>query len=82
MIESIDILGVKVHAVTYLQVIDIIADWIALGGPHQLATANPEFVMAAQNNPEFSEVLGQRGFVRARWSGLALGRTTAGAGST
>ena len=53
MIESIDILGVKVHAVTYVQVIDIISHWIAEAGPHQLATANPEFVMAAQHNPEF-----------------------------
>ena len=59
MLESVNILGVKVHAVTYPQVIDIIADWIAQGDPHQLATANPEFVMAAQHNPEFCRVLNQ-----------------------
>ena len=57
MIESIDILGVKVHAVTYAQVIDIINNWIVEASPHQLATANPEFVMAAQHNPEFCRVL-------------------------
>jgi len=81
MIESIDILGVKVHAVTYLQVIDIIGNWIAQGDPHQLATANPEFVMAAQHNPEFCKVLNHADLCvpdgvgllwAARWLGWVL----------
>ena len=79
MIESIDILGVQVHAVTYLQVIDIIADWITQGDPHQLATANPEFVMAAQHNPEFCKVLNHADLcvpdgVGLLWAARRLGR--------
>lgn len=79
MIESIDILGVRVHAVTYAQVIDIINDWIVETGPHQLATANPEFVMAAQHNPEFCKVLNQADLcvpdgVGLLWAARRLGR--------
>ena len=79
MIESIDILGVQVHAVTYLQVIDIIGDWITQGDPHQLATANPEFVMAAQHNPEFCKVLNHADLcvpdgVGLLWAAQRLGR--------
>ena len=79
MIESIDILGVKVHAVTYAQVIDIINNWIVEASPHQLATANPEFVMAAQHNSEFYKVLNQADLcvpdgVGLLWAARRLGR--------
>lgn len=79
MIERVDILGVLVHAVTYLQVIDIIDNWIAQGEPHQLATANPEFVMAAQHNPEFRQVLRHADLcvpdgVGLLWAARRLGR--------
>lgn len=79
MIESVDVLGVKVHAVTYPQVLDIIANWITQGGIHQLATANPEFVMAAQHNPEFYEVLRHADLcvpdgVGLLWAARRLGR--------
>jgi len=80
MLESVDILGVQVHAVTYEQVVDIIANWIAHGQPHQLATANPEFVMAAQHNPEFLQVLNQADLcvpdgAGLLWAARRLGRT-------
>ena len=79
MIESIDILGVRVHAVTYAQVIDIINRWIVEACPHQLATANPEFVMAAQHNPAFCKVLNQADLcvpdgVGLLWAARRLGR--------
>ena len=79
MIESIDILGVKVHAVTYAQVLDIINRLDCQGGPHQLATANPEFVMAAQHNPEFCKVLNHADLcvpdgVGLLWAARRLGR--------
>lgn len=54
---AVEILGVRVHAVTYGQTLDLIAHWIAQGGPHQIATANPEFVMAAQRDAAFRQVL-------------------------
>ena len=55
--RSVDILGVRVHAVTYQDTLDLIAAWIEEGKPHQLATSNPEFVMAAQRDPAFRDVL-------------------------
>jgi N-acetylglucosaminyldiphosphoundecaprenol N-acetyl-beta-D-mannosaminyltransferase len=53
----VQILGVRVDAVSYRETIDIISNWIELRGPHQIATANPEFVMAAQHNPDFRQAL-------------------------
>lgn len=57
MSGSIDILGVRVDAVTYDQVLDIMTTWIDQGGPHQIATVNPEFVMAAQRDAQFRRTL-------------------------
>jgi N-acetylglucosaminyldiphosphoundecaprenol N-acetyl-beta-D-mannosaminyltransferase len=54
---SVNILGVRVDAVTYGDVLDIINQWIEQRGPHQIATANPEFVMAAQADGEFRQTL-------------------------
>lgn len=56
-ISSVNILGVRVDAVTYADVLDIIANWIAQRGPHQIVTANPEFVMAAQQHRVFRQTL-------------------------
>lgn len=56
-LTDVDILGVRVQPVTYADTLRIVARWIADGGPHQLVTANPEFVMAAQHNEAFRSVL-------------------------
>ncbi len=56
-IPSIDILGVRVHAVTYAETLALIDGWIAAGNTHQIATVNPEFVMAAQADRQFRQVL-------------------------
>ncbi len=53
----VNILGVRVDAVTYDDVLDIIVQWIVQRQPHQIATANPEFVMAAQVDGEFRQTL-------------------------
>jgi N-acetylglucosaminyldiphosphoundecaprenol N-acetyl-beta-D-mannosaminyltransferase len=42
---------------TYNALLDAIAAFIAAGGPHQIATTNPEFVMEAQRNAAFRRVL-------------------------
>lgn len=55
--SSVQILGVRVDAVTYTETLDIIQQWIAQRGPHQIATANPEFVMAAQSDSAFRHAL-------------------------
>lgn len=59
--RSVDILGVRVDDVTMAEALE----WVeaALAGPHpgarQIATVNPEFVVAAQHHPEFARVLGR-----------------------
>lgn len=55
--ESVRILGVRVDAITCDDMIDRIGAWIREGGPHQICTANPEFVMEARRNPPFAAVL-------------------------
>jgi N-acetylglucosaminyldiphosphoundecaprenol N-acetyl-beta-D-mannosaminyltransferase len=51
------ILGVRVDALTYADLLAHIAAYIAEGTPHQVCTTNPEFVMEARRNPEFRVVL-------------------------
>jgi N-acetylglucosaminyldiphosphoundecaprenol N-acetyl-beta-D-mannosaminyltransferase len=53
------ILDVPVHNVTYAETLMRIGQYIAEGGPHQICTVNPEFVMAAQRDPEFKRILQQ-----------------------
>jgi N-acetylglucosaminyldiphosphoundecaprenol N-acetyl-beta-D-mannosaminyltransferase len=51
------ILGVRVHAVTFEQALAQIEAFIAAGGPHQVATVNPEFVVAAQKDDIFRQII-------------------------
>jgi N-acetylglucosaminyldiphosphoundecaprenol N-acetyl-beta-D-mannosaminyltransferase len=51
------VLGVRVDAVTFDQVLGCIEDFIARGDPHQIVTVNPEFVMAAQSDREFQRII-------------------------
>lgn len=53
------ILGVKVHAVTNAQTVDIIEQFVASDQPHQLTTVNPEFVVAAQKDAEFRRIINE-----------------------
>ncbi len=52
------ILGVPIHAETFASLLDTIADWIAAGDrTYQICTASPEFVIIAQRDPAFMQVL-------------------------
>ena len=55
--RRIVILGVPIDDITEDEVIERITTWIADGGPHQICTVNPEFVMAARRVPAFRRVL-------------------------
>ena len=48
-----------VHAVTNAQTLELIEQFIAEGTPHQLTTVNPEFVVAAQKDDEFRQIINQ-----------------------
>ncbi len=68
-IETVTILGVKVHRVNFQQTLAQIARWLeessegeGTGEPnpsrsYQICTVNPEFIMAAQRDPIFADVL-------------------------
>lgn len=56
---AIRILGIPVHDVVLAEALDWMAGWITEGESHQVATVNPEFVMAARRNRAFRAVLEQ-----------------------
>ncbi len=68
--ESVSILGIRIDALTYDDLLAQIARFIADGTPHQICTANPEFVMEARRNPVFRDVLAQAELVLADGVGL------------
>jgi N-acetylglucosaminyldiphosphoundecaprenol N-acetyl-beta-D-mannosaminyltransferase len=51
------ILGIPIHDVTLDEAVEQAAAWVREGGVHQMATVNPEFVMAARRDPAFRAVL-------------------------
>lgn len=57
--KAVEILGVRVHAVTMPEALERVATFVAEGPSHQVVTVNPEFVMAARRNPAFHQVLNQ-----------------------
>jgi exopolysaccharide biosynthesis WecB/TagA/CpsF family protein len=54
---TVTILGLKIHALTNAQTLELIEAFIASRQPHQLATVNPEFVVAAQEDEEFQQII-------------------------
>lgn len=55
--QAISILSVPVHNLTIAETLTLISDFVASRESHQLCTVNPEFVMAAQSDPEFMAIL-------------------------
>lgn len=70
--RRISILGVAIDDLTEDEVIGQADALIAAGGPHQLATVNPEFVIEAQENPAFRAVLANADLATADGFGLLL----------
>lgn len=58
--ERIEVLGVPVDAITYEDWLALIDRWVRdrrVGRAHHVCTVNPEFIMIAQNDPNFFNVL-------------------------
>lgn len=52
------ILGLPVDGITYGEWLDLIAEWVAAGGPpRHVCTINPEFMMIARRDPNFANIL-------------------------
>jgi len=54
---ALRILGIPIHDVTLDEAVEQAAAWVKEGSAHQMATVNPEFVMAARRDPAFRAVL-------------------------
>lgn len=85
--ESVRILGVRVDDVTMEEALARLQEMVAQGGPHQVVTVNPEFIMRAQKDAAFSRVLaeadlaipdGQGLLLAARYLGRPLRQRVAG----
>jgi N-acetylglucosaminyldiphosphoundecaprenol N-acetyl-beta-D-mannosaminyltransferase len=85
--KSVQILGVRVEAVTLAETLAWIEAAVRARAPRQICTANPEFVMAAQQDGEFFALLNRADLVipdgvgllwAARWLGQSLPERVAG----
>lgn len=56
---AINILDIPVHDVTMAETLDLVAQFAAQGGTHQICTVNPEFIMTAQTDLDFKRILKQ-----------------------
>ncbi len=56
-LPTITLLGIPVHDVTMAETLELIAQFVADGGAHQICTVNPEFIMTAQNDLDFRRIL-------------------------
>lgn len=57
MTEYVRILGIPVHAYTYKTLLSTVTHWLEDGKFHHICTVNPEFVMIAQQQREFFDLL-------------------------
>lgn len=55
--RSVDILGVRVDDVGWEEMLQALVCFVEQGGVHRIATVNIEYIMAAQRDPEFAEIL-------------------------
>lgn len=55
--DAVNILGVRVDDVRWEDMLEAMAGFVRQGGTHRVATVNTEYLMAAQRDPEFAEVL-------------------------
>lgn len=55
--KSVEVFGVRLDDVTLDETLDILEGYIQSGTPHLVATNNTEFVMVAQKDEEFRQVL-------------------------
>ena len=75
---SVCIAGLRVDALTYDALLEIMAGYIAEGRPHQIATLNPEFVILARRDAGVSPRAGGCGPLHGRWGGAVVGRPAHG----
>ncbi len=71
--KHVRLLGIRVDDVTFDEALDAIDQMIVAGGAHQVVTVNPEFVMRAQQDAAFRQVLEAADLAIPDGQGLLLG---------
>lgn len=56
---KVNILGVNVDDVTLDEATRQVDTWLKLGGKYYIVTPNPEFIVSAQKDPEFKNIINQ-----------------------
>ncbi len=79
-LPAVTILGVRVHAVTMAQTLALVEQFIAQRTPHQLVTVNPEFVVAAQTDDRFRQIINRAALGLPDGIGLLLAARFLGQG--
>ena len=70
MTKTLNILGVRVDAVTAREALDTIEGYIRQGEPHQIVTANAEIIYQASRDKKMQRVINEASLVTADGSGV------------
>lgn len=75
----INILGIRVDNVTYEDTLRRVGEFVCDGTPRQIATVNPEFIIIAQDDAEFRDILGKTALnipdgIGLLWAARVLGK--------
>ncbi len=54
---QVNVLGVKIDDIPQEEATQKIINWVRIGGKHYVVTPNPEFIVAAQTDSEFKEII-------------------------
>ncbi len=76
--RAVEVLGVRVDDVTYVEALSLCEEFVAAGGPHLVTTVNTEFVMAARADPTYREILNGAALAVPDGIGLLLAAKLAG----
>lgn len=68
--KKVDILGVKVDKVNFLEAVKRVVGMVEKSGKHYVVTPNPEFVVLAQKDKQFREILNRADLAVADGVGL------------
>ncbi len=73
--EKVNILGVNIDDVSLKEAVDIVINWLKSDKKRYVVTPNPEFIMAAQTDSEFKEILNRADLAIPDGVGLKLSRS-------
>jgi len=68
--DYVEILGIKINNITFDQALHLINNFVVIDKPKQITTVNPEFIMAAQDDHEFANILNNSDLAVPDGSGL------------